>query len=231
MKRILIIFVTVLFSFMVLGWIALTLASEPLPKSIESEEAAEVLTDQMMKAIGKDAYDSIAVLEWSFPRGHRFVWNKTINRVTATWGENKVVFFPDDLVGTAYVNEVEVTDDAEKQELIQKAWALFANDSFWLVAPFKARDPGTSRTVVQTDRGKGLLVTYSSGGVTPGDSYLWILDEQSRPVAWKMWVSILPVKGLEFSWSQGQEDEGVWLAPIHQGPMGYNVDLIIHRVE
>ena len=47
---------------------------------------------------------------------------------------------------------------------------------------------------------KLLLVTYISGGTTPGDSYLWHLDESGNPSSFQMWVSILPIKGLEASW-------------------------------
>ena len=114
----------------------------------------------------------------------------------------------------------------EKEKAIQTAWSLFANDSFWLVAPYKIRDSGTSRKVIILENGeKGLLVTYSSGGVTPGDSYLWILDEDGRPKSWKMWVKIIPVGGLEFTWENWQQQGGAWFAPIHKGPGPLSVDL------
>jgi hypothetical protein len=93
------------------------------------------------------------------------------------------------------------------------------------VAPYKVRDPGTERKVVNTKMGKGLLVTYTSGGVTPGDSYLWILDQNNRPVKWKMWVSIIPLGGLEFTWEDWQKHEGAWFAPTHVGPLGASVNL------
>jgi hypothetical protein len=230
MKRFLLI-ITISAVFIVLsGWLLVAIASDPLPPSTSDQEEAEQLADKMLDAIGKDAYDSLTLIEWSFPRGHHFVWEKTINRVTASWGVHTVVFYPDELTGDAYKGGQKVSDPQLSKDLVQEAWALFANGSFWLVAPFKVRDPGTTRQKVETENGSGLLVTYSSGGVTPGDSYLWILDESGKPVAWKMWVSILPVKGLEFSWEGGAVHQGVWLAPLHKGPMGIGVDLEIHTV-
>jgi hypothetical protein len=53
---------------------------------------------------------------------------------------------------------------------------------------FKLRDPGTSRSIVMQDEKEALMVTYTSGS-TPGDSYVWILDENIP--AWRMWVSIV----------------------------------------
>ncbi|MEZ4952350.1 MAG: hypothetical protein R2825_02080 [Saprospiraceae bacterium] len=34
---------------------------------------------------------------------------------------------------------------------------------------------------------------YKTGGVTPSDSYVWLLDENGQPTAWKMWVSITSI--------------------------------------
>lgn len=210
-----------------IGWFI----SKPIPEKAGSEREAERVADQMLIAIGKSAYDSIHLIDWSFPRGHDFVWEKEINRVTVSWPEgNKVVLYTETGEGTATV-EGQTVDAALQTEMIQTAWALFANDSFWLVAPFKIRDPGTSRSLVQVDNGYGLLVTYSAGGVTPGDSYLWILDEAYMPVAWRMWVQIIPIGGLEFSWEGSEVRQGAWFAPKHQGPGPAAVDLEIHRVE
>jgi cell division protein FtsL len=38
------------------------------------------------------------------------------------------------------------------------------------IGSFKLRDPGTSRSIVMQDEKEALMVTYTSGGSTPGDS-------------------------------------------------------------
>lgn len=196
---------------------------KPLPEGT-SGPRAEALTDSMLKAINYQAYDTLHRISWSYPKGHHFDWNKTANEVRVRWGDYDVHLKPDSLTGIAYKNG-EVLSERANEKAVWKAWKLFANDSFWLVAPFKARDLGTERSIVKTDRGDALLITYTSGGVTPGDSYLWILDENYRPTAWRVWVKIIPVGGLEFSWEKWQKYEGVWFAASHKGPGPVSIDL------
>jgi hypothetical protein len=43
------------------------------------------------------------------------------------------------------------------------------------------------------DNQEALMITYASGGSTPGDSYVWFVDQNYMPKAWRMWVSIIPV--------------------------------------
>jgi hypothetical protein len=106
----------------------------------------------------------------------------------------------------------------EKQDYIAKALSYFNNDSFWLVAPYKVFDSGTERRVVNTKEGKkALLVTYTSGGSTPGDSYLWHFDEIGQPVGFQMWVRILPIDGLEATWEDWITTEsGARLPTFHK---------------
>jgi hypothetical protein len=232
MRKILLLIFAALVVFIVSLVILYYVLDEPRPSpESATKDQADQLADRMLEAIGKSSYDSIGLIEWSFPRGHHFVWEKDIHRVTVTWAEHRVVFYPESMAGQAFVDDQAVTDEIKKAELIQEAWKLFANDSFWLVAPFKIKDPGTSRSIVQLNNEAGLLVTYNSGGVTPGDSYLWILDENYRPKAWKMWVSILPIGGIQFTWESPSNYDGVWMMPKHKGPMGINLELMIHRVE
>ena len=84
----------------------------------------------------------------------------------------------------------------------------------------KAFDPGTSRALLKLPNGNdGLLVHYNSGGVTPGDTYLWHLDENGLPVAWQMWVGIIPVGGMQFSWEDWTNPPLPRLAQQHNGSL------------
>jgi hypothetical protein len=52
-------------------------------------------------------------------------------------------------------------------------------------------------SIVMQDNQEALMITYASGGSTPG-----ILCVVRRPKlhTWRMWVSIIPVGGLETTW-------------------------------
>ena len=98
----------------------------------------------------------------------------------------------------------------QNKEIVEKAIRYFNNDSFWLVAPYKIYDPGVKLNSVILPVGHGLMVTYTQGGSTPGDTYLWILDENYFPRAWKMWVKMLPVGGVKSKWLGWKKRKGAW---------------------
>ena len=139
-------------------------------------------------------------MKWNFADRNQYVWDKQVNRARVTMGENTVLLDLNEITGKAYKNGTEVSGE-EAQKLISAAWSNWCNDSFWLLAPYKLFDPGTKRTLVPLEgQGMGLLVTYESGGVTPGDSYLWILNKDNTPSRWRMWVSNIPMGGALASW-------------------------------
>ena len=196
-KRIGILLIAGMVCFVIFGW----WMHEELPKGKEGA-AADALAHKMLAALNHSAYEKTRFLEWSFQNGtNNYIWDKQTGQVKINWDEITVNLELTDLDKSEVLRKGRPIGSEEKQKLIEKALKNFNNDSFWLVAPYKVFDKGTQRAIVGLEDGtEGLLVTYALGGTTPGDSYLWILDEKGLPKAYKMWVQIIPVGGLEASW-------------------------------
>lgn len=203
---------------LVFGWIK----SEPLPNGKSGIEA-DALANKMLAALNIEAYKNTRFLEWSFRNeANRFIWDKELRICSVKWEDYEVSL---DLTNPnqsmAAKNGVSLTTE-EKDKIISKALEYFNNDSFWLAAPYKVFDKGTERSIVELENGsQGLLITYTSGGDTPGDSYLWILNENGFPNSYKMWVKVIPIGGIEASWDDWVVAEsGAFLPKSHKfGPI------------
>ncbi len=219
MKKTLIVVLVILIA----GFVVFKCSDEPAPVGNENAEA-EVLTDKMFTAIGKEKWDSLAFIQWSFLDKNHYLWDKKNHRAEIKIGDNTVLMNLKSQKGIATANGKTLEGDA-KEKALEDAWKNWCNDSFWLNAPAKARDAGTTRSIVEMEDGTdGLLVEYSSGGVTPGDSYLWAIDETGLPEYYKMWVSIIPVGGVEATWSDWKDFDGIKISTTHEiGPMNVNI--------
>jgi len=191
--------------------------NEDLPTGAQGEKA-DALAYKMLDALDYEAYKTTNYIEWTFKRKHHYEWDRSNNTCNVFWKANKVVLdFNDHSKSKAYIHSFKNESDIA-QGLIDKAVTYFNNDSFWVVAPYKVFDKGVERRLVKTrDNKDALLVTYTSGGSTPGDSYLWLLDNNGKPTAFKMWTSILPIDGLEASWNDWTTTEsGAQLPTFHK---------------
>jgi hypothetical protein len=193
--------------------------SHSLP-SAESGPAAEALADRMERAVDVDAWARTGAVRWTF-RGHnRHLWDRQRHLARVQTGDQTVLIDLNSRRGRAWKGEQELSGAALDRAL-DGAWAAWCNDSFWLNPLAKLRDDGTARSSTRVDGQDALLVHYASGGTTPGDRYLWLLGPDDQPTAWRMWVSIIPVPGLEASWEGWQQlSTGAWVATRHAiGPV------------
>ena len=158
--------------------------SKSLPTGTNTEKADE-LAQKMFSAINKTAWDSTEAVSWTFMGVHHYLWDKKRHLTEVRWKDYKVLVDINAQTGKAWQNGLLIDSEKKTAKLVNKAWKFWVNDSFWLNAPAKAFDGGTSRSIVeQEDGSEALLVSYASGGATPGDSYLWLLDENGLPTAW-----------------------------------------------
>jgi len=205
-----IVTLVVLFAFVYLKY------NEPLPQGIQGIEA-DALATKMLKAVNHEGYKNTRYISWTFRGGHHYIWDKDQHKVNVSWSDVEVALnLKQPKTSTVTIDRKTIMADKASAH-IEKALSYFNNDSFWLVAPHKVFDNGVTRSIVtQENNEKALLVTYTSGGTTPGDSYLWILDENGLPKGYKMWVSIIPVGGLYASWEDWKiTDSGISLPNSH----------------
>lgn len=198
---------------------------EDLPLGKEGEKA-ELLASKMLESLNYEAFKSTNYIEWTYKNRRHYKWQKDQNSCTVYWKEFKTILNLKDYSSSkAYVHNFEVKGE-QAEKLINESVDHFNNDSFWLVAPYKIYDKGVERRFVKDEKGKdALLVTYTSGGTTPGDSYLWYLDNDGRPTKFKMWVSSLPIDGLEATWTDWITTESGAQLPTNHNVLFLNFDM------
>ena len=190
-------------------------SNQPPPEGI-ADPAADALARKMMASVDQEAWERTGAVTWTYRGEFNHLWDRKRHLVRVRKGGSETFVNLHRVRGVAFVDG-QLLEGAASEEAVRVAYAAWANDSFWLQAMNKAFDPGTTRSrVPRSDGRESLLVAYSSGGVTPGDAYLWHLDESGRPVAWQMWVSILSVKGLTATWEGWEQlPTGAWVAKDH----------------
>lgn len=174
---------------------------EPRPEGRGGEDA-DALARRLLAAVDADAWERTGAIRWDFAGRHEHLWDKSRNYARVRWDDTEVLLRLHDQSGIARVGGQTVGGE-RGAKLREEAHAHWVNDAFWLNPVVKLFDEGTSRTLVALEEERadeGLLLTYASGGLTPGDAYLWIPGPDGLPTAWKMWVSIIPIGGVRCTW-------------------------------
>lgn len=199
---------------------ALALHCSSLPVGQPGAEA-ENLAERMLKAADYDKWQATAAVSFVFRDDEKIFWDKKRKLVEAEF-KGKLVQFSE-ITGKSLCFEGERRLMDECPELTEKAVKRFYNNTFWLNPVFHIKAPGTERALVEKEK---LLVSFKSGGSTPGDSYLFTLDNEGKVAEMAMWVSILRIKGTRAIFGDYRVTEtGVRIAHHHKLYSLVSVDL------
>lgn len=169
-------------------------AAAPSPTDVR----AESLVEEMVKAMGgRDSWDRARFLrfDWVVEREGktqvtvRHLWDRYEGRYRVEWesrqGDDVVALFNiNTRTGHVFLNG-EPARDEDEQKYLDQAYARFINDSYWLLMPWKLRDPGVKLEYAGEARLNGqtydlLHVSFKGVGLTPGDHYWAYINRRTR---------------------------------------------------
>ncbi len=175
----------------------LLLAAAPAAAQSADTRAAAVV-DEMMKAMGgPEAWERARYLrfDWVVERESqqiayvRHLWDRYEGRYRVEWTTREgvklaVLFNVNTRAGKVLVNG-EPARDEDEQKYLDAAYQRFINDSYWLLMPWKLKDPGVNLEYAgQTEAGGEkydlLHVSFGQVGLTPGDQYWAYINRRTH---------------------------------------------------
>jgi hypothetical protein len=188
--------------------------------------SATAIADKVMDALGgKAAWDATHYVCFTFASRRAHCWDKWTgrHRVEGKTQEGKTFVVLHNInthEGTAYLDGQPVQGDAGKK-MLDNAYALWVNDTYWLLMPYKLRDPGVNLSYAGTEQVDGkiydkLELTFGNVGLTPGDHY-WAYINRATGLM-DRWAFVLQnqpkdAKPSEWRWEGWQKYDNIMLAP------------------
>ncbi len=178
---------------LLLGGFCFSCASTQVPKGDPgtSDGKALKIADEVMRAMGgQAAWDATHYISWNFFGSRTLLWDKWTGDVRIEWLKKPRTVIVNVVSGKGKVllNGVEQSQSDTLTKYLQMGKEIWINDSYWLVMPFKLRDPGVTLHYLgekATDDGKAadlLQMTFSKVGVTPDNKYQVWVDKKTRLV-------------------------------------------------
>jgi hypothetical protein len=213
-----------------------------------SDPRAVAIADEVMTALGgKSAWDALPGLRWSFGSmlgdsvrsTRRHAWNKRtgehrvegVNRAGQRYTFIHTV--GDTTTGMAWMNGQKIEGDS-LLKLLHRAEALWVNDTYWMLMPYKLRDPGVLLGYVDDTTMNGatydrLALSFHGVGLTPGDRYRVFVNRMSHRVEY--WDMVLegdapPPEG--YTWEGWEVHDGLWFPTAHRRD---SVNVFTNRIE
>ena len=214
----------------------IALADDPNPaapgfNAAGSDRRAIAVADSIVKYHGgRAAWDATRYLRWNFFGTRDLHWDRQAQRVRIDVPSENTVYLLDyserSLTGRVRIKGNEVTDPEQLSELLQKAYSIFINDSFWLVQQFKLKDDGVTLKLLEDVNidplvGRPSYVleqTFDGVGDTPQNRYLLYVDKRTYKInTWQFfrdaadtepametpWDGLVPYRGILLSSDRG----------------------------
>lgn len=221
--------------FVVLFAFTMVMGSAPArAETADSDPKAVAVADQVMEALGgKARWDALRGIRWSFiievndtvRADRRHAWDKFsgMHRVEGVNRSGQPYCVVHDLNtgrGKAWVAGAPAGGDT-LQRLLDYGKAVWVNDTYWFLMPYKMRDPGVTLGYdgevkdgdVVYDK---IALSFHDVGMTPGDHY-WVYVNRAnhRVEKWDMILQDEKPPAVGDTWTGWEEHDGLWFATAH----------------
>ncbi len=150
-----------------------------------SDAQAIALADKVIKNMGGvKNWNNTRYIAWSW-RDQYHIWDKFENKFRYEKDTLVVISDLNTKQGTVYSKGKVLTDEVQRQKILANQYAVWANNSYWLLMPFKLRDQGVNlkyKGEGKTQAGEAadlLELTFQNVGVTPNNRYMLAVDKKS----------------------------------------------------
>lgn len=166
-------------------------ANQEDPPEQTRDARADELADQVMEAMGgKDNYNNTRYITWRFFGRRLHVWDKYNGDIRVEDGKGLVIIMNiQNREGGAWQDGQPIEDAALLKEKLDFGYGVWINDSYWLVMPYKLRDPGVHLSYTREDNMENgrpayvLTLTFDAGiGLTPENKYEVFIDKETMLV-------------------------------------------------
>lgn len=166
-----------------------------------SDARAIQIADAVIAAMGgRAAWDDTQLITWNFDGTRKIVWDKWSGdvRVDNLHDDQTVLLNINNDMGRVFRNGEELTNPDSVAKYVKQGKRNWINDSYWLLMPFKLKDPGVMLKYVgdePTQAGKPadvIQLTFKNANIAPGSKYKIWVDKKSRLVTqWAQYPKLI----------------------------------------
>ena len=193
---------------------------------------AESVAAHVMQALGgQQAWDNTHYIRFNFVGRRAHWWDKWSGRHRVEWDSKEkqhyvVLENVNTKEGKAWLDGKPL-DGEKAKEALENAYGAWVNDTYWLIEPYKLRDPGVNLSYdgEETIDGKTydkLALSFGKVGLTPGDRY-WVYVNRDTGLVdrWAYILQDMPKEGppTVWKWEGWQKYGNIMLAP-HRTQVG-----------
>ncbi len=155
-----------------------------------SDERAIAIADAVMARMGGwKNWDQTRYITWKFFGRRRHVWDKWTGRLRFEEDDRVTLMNIHTRKGRVWRGGVEITEPDSLKRYLDRGYRAWINDSYWLVMPYKLKDPGVTleyngESRMENGRAAHVLtLTFTEVGVTPENRYDVYVDKEGMRVS------------------------------------------------